>query len=115
MLSVRTFGATVAVALAASASATAATPSAMLAKTLKTSMQATYDQHKSGFVFTTVTCKIASTGRTARCQAHFTDKAARLLGVIQVSIEIASSGGVQYQPTSITCTDSKTGAKLQTC
>ena len=105
-------------ALAAGAPAGAATPApaVTLAKVIKKAMQKSYDQHKVAFTFTTVTCKIASTGTTAACQAHFTDKAAQLVGVIQVAVTIKpKTGEVDYQPTSIACNDSKTGAKLKSC
>ena len=96
--------------LAASAAATAATPSAMLAKSLKSSLQATYNAHHSGFKFTTLTCKIAAAGTTASCQAHFTDASARAVGVLQVHVTIdRSTGAVNYKAVSIKCTDSKTG------
>jgi hypothetical protein len=103
-----------ALAFAMCATAAAATPSAMLAKSLKPKIQATYKAHKSGFTFTTVTCKIAASGATAVCQAHFTDKAARALGVLGVDAKInRSTGGVTWQAVSIKCTDAKTGAKFK--
>ncbi|HUY72435.1 MAG TPA: hypothetical protein VMV08_09340 [Gaiellaceae bacterium] len=111
----RALAASAAVALAASATAGAITPSAALARSLKPSIQATYTKHKTGFLFTTVSCKIAASGATATCQAHFTAKAERALGVLRVAAKInRSTGAVSYQAVSLACTDSKTGAKI-TC
>ena len=104
-----------AAALLLAAAAGAMTPSVALAASLKPSLQATYDRHKTGFRFTTVVCKIAASGVSARCQARFTAPAERALGVLQINATInRSTGGVSYQPVSITCTDSKSGAKI-TC
>jgi hypothetical protein len=114
LLTPRAIAVAAVVALIASASAGATTPAAALAKGLKTDMQRNYDQHHVGFVFTTVTCKIAANGATARCQAHFTSKGAGLIGVIQVNVTSNASGaGVQYNPVSIACKDSKTGKAVK--
>jgi hypothetical protein len=108
-------GLVAAAALALSSSAAAATPSVALANSLKPSLQATYDKHKSGFKFTVVSCKVAASGTTATCQAHFSATAERALGVLKVDVKIdRSTGGVSYQAVSIACTDSKSGAKI-TC
>jgi hypothetical protein len=106
---------TAAAALAAGPPAGAATPAARLAKSLKTSMQAYYHKGTPGLKITTVTCKIAASGATARCHAHFTVKSERAVGVFQVAATIdRSTGGVRTRTLSVTCKDSKTGAKL-TC
>ncbi len=107
-------GLLVAAALVLPASAGAVTPSVALARSLKPSLQATYDKHKAGFKFTVVSCKIAASGTTAACEAHFSATAERALGVLKVEVKIdRSTGGVSYQAVSIACTDSKSGAKFK--
>jgi hypothetical protein len=111
----RALAAVAALAFAVCATAGAMTPSAALARSLKPSIQATYTKHKTGFLFTTVSCKIAASGTNATCQAHFTAKAERAVGVLLVDAKInRSTGAVSYQAVSLSCADSKTGAKV-TC
>jgi hypothetical protein len=101
--------------LLCSPAAGAITPSAALARSLKPSIQATYNRHHTGFLFTTVSCKIAASGLTATCQARFTAAAERAVGVLQIDAKInRSTGGVSYQPVSIACRDAKSAAKI-TC
>jgi hypothetical protein len=116
VLSARSLAASAVIVLAASTTASAASPAVALAASLKRSMQASYTEHKTGFVFTAVVCKLAATGTTATCQAHFTATSIRAIGVIQVNAKIdRSTGGVSYQPVSIKCTDSKTHKPLASC
>jgi hypothetical protein len=112
----RALAAAAAMLLALSPAAAAITPSAALARSLKPSLQATYDRHKLGFRFTTVSCRIAASGTTATCEAHFSAAPERALGVLTVDVKInRSTGAVGYQAVALRCTDSKTGAKLATC
>jgi hypothetical protein len=97
-------------ALAGSTGAVAASPALMLAKSLKASMQASYDKSYPGLELTTVSCVIAADGRSAHCQAHFTISAQRLDGLFQVSALIdRTTGGVHTRTLSVACTDAKTG------
>jgi hypothetical protein len=104
-------GALLACALAAPA--LAATPSVALARKLKGSMQAYYAKTQPGLVVTTVACTIASSGKSARCQAHFAVAAKRAVGVFTLSVLIdTSTGTVTTRTVAASCKDAKTGARL---
>jgi hypothetical protein len=111
LLSVRPLAAAGLAALATSATAGAVTPAAGLAKQLKASMQAYYEKGNPGLKITTVTCKIARNRTTARCNAHFKVASKHALGVFVVSVQGASGGSVTTKTLSVSCQDSRTGAK----
>ncbi len=100
-------------ALAVPLGAGAASPAAGLAKQLKASMQAYYK--KAGLTITTASCKIAASRSSARCNVHFAAPAARVVGVFVVSVVETSSGEARTKTLSVSCKDSKTGAKLKSC
>ena len=109
----RTVAVAATAALLACASAVAATPAQMLAAKLKADMQGYYTKTQPGLKMTTVTCTIAKTGKTARCQAHFAVPKARAVGLFVLAVKIdTSTGGVTTKTLSATCKDAKTGAKL---
>jgi hypothetical protein len=91
----------------------ATSPAAGLAKQLKASMQAYYK--KAGLKLTTATCKIAANQESARCNVHFSAPAARAVGLFVVSVTETASGEAKTKTLSVTCKDSKTGAKLKNC
>lgn len=94
--------------------AAASTPSGLLAKYLKRSMQASYNKTTPGLRITTVTCVIAPGGASAQCQAHFTIYKERANGVFQVHAKInTKTGGVTTHTTSVKCTDSTSGEPLR--
>jgi hypothetical protein len=93
--------------------AAASSPAAGLAKQLKASMQAYYK--KTGLKITTASCKIAASGSSARCNVRFAAPAARAVGVFVVSVTQTSRGEAQTKTLSVSCKDSKTGAKLKNC
>ncbi len=76
-------------------------------------MQAYYK--KAGLKITTATCKIAASGSSARCNVHFAAPAARAVGVFVVGVTETSSGEARTKTLSVSCKDSKTGAKLKNC
>jgi hypothetical protein len=100
-------------ALAVPFGAGATSPAAGLAKQLKASMQAYYK--KAGLKITTATCKIAAGGSSARCNVHFAAPAARTVGVFVIGVTETSSGEARTKTLSVSCKDSKTGAKLNNC
>jgi hypothetical protein len=102
-----------AIALAASAAASATSPAAGLAKQLGSSMQSYYKSHVPGLKITTVSCKIASTGSSAACKAHFTIVKAREIGVFGVNVTETAAGSAQTKTVSIACRDSKTGKSVK--
>jgi hypothetical protein len=99
--------------LAVPLGAGATTPAAGLAKQLKASMQAYYK--KSGLKITTASCKITADRSSARCNVHFAAPAARAVGVFVVRVTATSNGEAQTKTLSVSCRDSKTGAKLKNC
>jgi hypothetical protein len=102
-----------ALACAPCATAGAATPSVLLAKKLRSSMQTYYTKTQPGLKIIGVACKIAASGTSATCQAHFTVAAKRALGVFALSVQInTSTGSITTRTVGATCRDSKTGAKL---
>lgn len=96
----------------APAGALGVNPAAGLASTLKAKMQAHYAG--SGVRITTVTCRIAKSGTSALCQAHFAVVKERAVGIFTVAATIdPATGGVETKTTKTVCSDSKTGAKLR--
>lgn len=91
----------------------ATSPAAGLAKQLKASMQAYYK--KAGLKITTTSCKIAGNQESARCNVHFAAPAARAVGLFVVRVTETSAGEAKTKTLSVTCKDSKTGAKLKNC
>ncbi len=110
MLSIRAGALACAGALAACAAASGATPSVMLAQSLKRSMQAFYDKAEPGLELTRVSCVLASNGRSGHCVAHYTLASRHLLGVFQLAETIdPASGEVHTKTLSAKCTSSRTG------
>ena len=110
MLSARAGALACACALAACAAASGATPSVMLAQTLKHSMQAFYDKAEPGLELTRVSCELASNERSGHCVAHYTVVKRHLLGVFQLAETIdTSTGDVHTKTLSAKCTSSRTG------
>ena len=113
MLGLRLVGAIAAVALVVPSIAGAANPNRQLAASLKGSMSTYYAKAEPGLKITTVTCKIAAAGTTARCQAKFTMVAKRAKGVFQLAIQIdRSTGGVTTHTVSAKCADAKTNRAI---
>ena len=105
---------TVAAALALSGTAGAATPAQSLAVRLKTSMQNYYVQANPKFKMGTVTCKIAASGKTARCNAHFTVTGAHAGGDFVLGVTInKTTGQIHTKTLSAVCKDTQTGKTLK--
>ena len=105
---------TVAAALALSGTAGAATPAQSLAVRLKTSMQNYYVQANPKFKMGTVTCKIAASGKTARCNAHFTVTGAHAGGDFVLGVTInKTTGQIHTKTLSAVCKDTQTGKALK--
>jgi hypothetical protein len=107
--------AALAAALVLVAGATAATDpaAAQLAKALKANMQKTIGPKVPGIRFTTVTCTLTKDHTKGHCAAHFSRPKDRVVGVYQIAITVnTQTGGVHTRTTSISCKDSKTGAKV---
>jgi hypothetical protein len=98
-------------ALAVTALAGGVTPAQGLARQLKTSMQAYYARSVPGLRFTTVTCKISADRASARCNAHFTVASKHAAGVFVVAVAAATGGKVTTKTLSVTCRDTRTGAR----
>jgi hypothetical protein len=88
-----------------------ATPNEIgLAKQLKGEMQTYFTKKVPGTKLTTMTCKIASDQTSAKCVARFTR--ASLRGVYQVTVAADATGNANWQITSVSCTNAKTGKKV---
>ena len=74
-------------------------------------MQAYYAKGNPGLEITTVTCAIAKDRTTARCHAHFTVVSKHAAGVFVVAIQGVGGGNATTKTLSVTCKDSRTGAK----
>jgi predicted acyltransferase len=111
LLRIGTLAAVGAAVLGLSGAASAATPAVALAKQLKTSMQSYYAKGNPGLKITTVTCTIAKDRTSARCHAHFTVVSKHALGVFVVAIQGVGGGNASTKTLSVSCTDSRTGAK----
>ncbi|HWE82003.1 MAG TPA: hypothetical protein VG265_10155 [Gaiellaceae bacterium] len=109
----RALAVAIAIAVVASAGASAASPAAGLAKQLGSSMQAFYKTRVPGLKITTVSCKIASSGSSAACKAHFTIVKAQEIGVFGVNVTEKSTGAAQTKTVSVACHDSKTGKPVK--
>ena len=82
-------------------------------KAVKTSMQKTYKTTVPGLVFHRVSCTLAANLKSGRCKASFTYPAQHLNGVYQVAATIQQkTGGVRWRATSVSCTSSRTGKKV---
>ncbi len=93
--------------------AAAQTPARSLATQLKTSMQAYYVKSNPGFEMGAVRCAIAKSGRTARCNAHFTIAAKQAEGDFVVGVTFdAGKRTMRTKTLSAVCRNSKTRAKL---
>jgi hypothetical protein len=97
---------------AAAAAALALTPAQGLARRLKASMTSYYAKSDPGLKFTTVTCKIATDGTTARCNARFTVASKHAAGVFVVSVTGGAGGNVTTKTLSVSCKDTRTGKKI---
>jgi hypothetical protein len=84
----------------------------ILASALKKSMQRTYQKTVKGIVFTQVTCNLGEGASVGKCAARFTLLARRLKGVYRVMARIDAQGGVRWQATSVSCTNTRTGRKI---
>ena len=111
MLRVGTLAVFTAAVLSLTGAASAASPAVGLAKQLKTSMQSYYAKGNPGLKITTVTCAIASDRTSARCHAHFTVVSKHALGVFVVAIHGVGGGNATMKTLSVSCSDSRTGAK----
>ena len=102
-----------AAALALSGMAAAATPAQSLAARLKTSMQNYYVQANPKFKMGAVTCKIATTRKTARCNAHFTIPPKHGEGDFVLGITInTASGEIHTKTISAVCRNTQTQQKI---
>jgi hypothetical protein len=100
-------------ALALSGTAGAATPSQQLAARLKTSMQSYYVQANPNFELGAVSCKIAPSGRSARCNAHFTVSGAHAAGDFVLGVTInRKTGQIHTKTLSAVCKDTRSGKTL---
>jgi hypothetical protein len=97
---------------AATAAALALTPAQGLARRLKASMTSYYAGSDPGLKFTTVTCKIATDGTTARCNARFAVASKNAAGVFVVSVRGGAGGNVTTKTLSVSCKDTRTGKKI---
>ena len=97
---------------AATAAALALTPAQGLARRLKASMTSYYAKSDPGLKFTTVTCKIATDGTTARCNARFTVVSKHASGVFVVAVTGGVGGNVSTKTLSVSCKDIRTGTKI---
>ena len=101
-----------ATALAPPAGAARITPSAMLARELKASMQSFYARRYHGLEITTVTCTIAGNGTTGHCLAHFTIGSRHADGVFTLLETIDPTiGSVSTKTLAVSCHDSRTGTR----
>jgi hypothetical protein len=87
------------------------TPAAGVARQLKGQMQTYYTKAYPGLKITTVTCKIARSGASATCKAHFAYVRQRTIGVFTIAV-VGSGGSAQTKTVAVSCTDTKTGKKL---
>jgi hypothetical protein len=96
------------------APAAAATPSQILAATLKPVMQQQFKSKVKGLVFTKVTCNVPAKSKlvAGRCRAAFSVQRVKLLGVYQVVASISASGRLGWHTTSVACTDAVTHKKI---
>jgi hypothetical protein len=96
------------------APAAAATPSQILAATLKPVMQQQFKSKVRGLVFTKVTCTVPAKSKqiAGRCRAAFSVKRVKLLGVYQVVASISASGRLGWHTTAVSCTDAVTHKKI---
>jgi hypothetical protein len=99
---------------ALAAPASAATPAQILAATLKPVMQAQFKSKVKGLVFTKITCSVPKKSKTlaGRCQAAFTVKRYRLIGVYQVVASLNAKGRLGWRTTSVACRDAKTRKQI---
>jgi hypothetical protein len=89
-------------------SAQAATPSVMLAKSLKTTMARSYKSKGSDDVFTKVTCVVKPGATVGHCKAYFTSASLHQQGWFDVTAGIKGGAGA-WQATKVTCL-TKSGA-----
>ena len=96
------------------APAAAATPSQILAATLKPVMQQQFKSKVRGLVFTKVTCAVPAKSKqiAGRCRAAFSVQRVKLLGVYQVVASLSASGRLGWHTTSVACTDAVTHKKI---
>jgi hypothetical protein len=103
-------------ALVTAAPAGAATnPEAVhLAKTLKASMVKRYKKAAPGLSFTTVTCKLPSSGTVAHCTANFDYKsgAFEAKGSYAVRVKLLETGKITWTAGSPKCRNAKTGKAI---
>jgi hypothetical protein len=92
----------------------AATPAQQLAARLKASMQRYYVRASPKLELGAVTCKIAASGKSARCVAHFAVTGAHAVGdfVLGVTID-RKTGRIHTKTLSAACRDTKTGKILR--
>jgi hypothetical protein len=97
------------------APASGATPSQILATTLKPVMQQQFKSKVKGLVFTKLTCVVPAKSKliSGRCRAAFAVKRYNLLGVYQVVGAISSKGRLTWHTTSVTCTDARTHKRIR--
>ena len=103
-------------ALTAAAPAAAGNPEALhLAKTLKTSMVARYKKVAPRLTFTTVTCRLPSSGSVAHCTAKFTYSSRRVKarGYYPVTVKLLQTGQIRWTAASPRCRDARTGKTLR--
>jgi hypothetical protein len=85
----------------------------VLARHLKTSMQASYKKTVPGLRFTTVTCSLAHGAARGSCKASFTLASRGLKGVYTVTAAVdRKTGSVHWTATSVACTDARTGRRV---
>ena len=84
-----------------------------IAKVVATQLQTGYSRTVPGIRFTAVVCTSAS--RVAvRCNAVFRLPTRRMKGVMKVRVEVnTKTEAVRIRTTSVSCTDSKTGATVR--
>src|SRR5262249_6508207 len=86
---------------------------AAFAKKLAVSIKPVFKKQAPQLVLGKVTCVLPAEGTLVKCKAYFSDKPANANIVYLISADLKDSGAIKWTTTAHSCTDSKTGKKLQ--